>query len=408
VGVTGRDAVAASLPATGDVSATLSGGLDSTMVAATAAELLADDGRQVHAMTHVPLPGTADPSGGWEASDGPYAEAMAATTPGMTWTGLVNAELTPPLAADAWIIDRTWQPPFNTINQVWFNEAIRRAEQRGDAVLLTGAAGNATFSRDKDGIVPNLIAERRWGALLRQVGARHRAGLSRRGAARSVAAEALPRLATRRRARRTPTPPDRLGAFDLPFRPEVISTEARAGLPQLDGTYSMDRDRWTAFALSDFSRIGMAQNASETVWWSDPLSDPALIALALRIPEEAWIANGRDRGLARDAGKGLVPDRIRLRSTRGAQGADAGAWLAGGEVAYRDLLEEFRASASVPQFLDLDRLEAAIGPRMTAPATAPTWQNLFGRAFSLGRFATWYEHEVLRGPAGPLKPSRAG
>src|SRR4051794_24142362 len=50
-----RSAVASSLPGHGSVAATLSGGLDSSMVAATAAHLLAPAGRGVHAATHVPL-----------------------------------------------------------------------------------------------------------------------------------------------------------------------------------------------------------------------------------------------------------------------------------------------------------------------------------------------------------------
>ena len=153
------------------------------------------------------------------------------------------------------------------------------------------------------------------------------------------------------------------------------------------------------FALTDESRIGAAQNLSPTVWWSDPLSDPEVVELALRLPEEAWIASGWDRGLARSAAEGVVPDAIRCRRTCGAQAADVALWVEGAEPAYRALLERLRASPSAPLFIDLDALERGLGRGLTDPATAQLWQSVYGRAFSLGAVAVWYEDEVLR-PSG--------
>ncbi|MEZ0579739.1 asparagine synthase-related protein [Nocardioides sp. MH1] len=393
-----RDAVEASLPADGDVAATLSGGLDSSMVVGTAAALLGPQGRRVRALTHRPLPGADEPGGIWEADDGPYAAAMAATVPGIDLDEVVNLDGTTPLAADDWMIRRTWHPPFNPANQVWLNEVVRRAERTGSPVLLTGSSGNATFSREAAGIVRHLARSGRLGAVLRQVRARHGAGRPWAGAARDVAREAAPeRLLAWTRARRgiAPGPGRPLGTADLPFRRELVSDAAIAQLALIEGHLPATRQRWVDFALNDESRIGAAQNLSETVWWSDPLSDPEVVALALRLPEESWIASGWDRGLARSAAEGLVPDRIRWRRTFGAQAADVGLWVAAAEPAYRALLEQLRASPSVPQFLDLDALEAGLHRGLTDPATAQLWQAVYGRAFSLGAFAVWYEDEVL-------------
>jgi hypothetical protein len=170
---------------------------------------------------------------------------------------------------------------------------------------------------------------------------------------------------------------------------------ALAQLPLIEGDVPADRQVWLDFALADPSRIGHVQNLSDTVWWSDPLSDPEVVGLALRLPEEAWIANGWDRGLARAAAAGLVPDRIRWRTTYGSQSGDVSTWVAGQQAAYRELLERMRGSPSVPEFVDLDALDAAIGPGLTDPEVASLWQNVYGRSFSLGRFALWYEEEVL-------------
>lgn len=393
-----RSAVEASLPGDGDVAATLSGGLDSSIVVGAAASLIAPHGRRVRALTHRPLPGTAEPGGRWEADDGPYAAAMAREVPGIDWDPVVNDGLVTPLVADEWMIRRTWQPPFNPINQVWVNEIVRRAETAGVRLLLTGASGNAMFSRDSGGIVRGLVRDRRYAAVLRQARARHRAGSSWPEAARSVAREGLPpRLLAWARARRG-IATGRSGALataDLPIRRERVSATALDRLTLLDGDVPAVRQHWVDFALSNEARIGHAQNLSDTVWWSDPLSDPEVVSLALRLPEEAWIANGWDRGLARAAGAGLVPDRIRWRPTYGAQSADVATWVAGHEPDYRELLERMRVSPSVSEFVDLDALDAAIGPGLTDPGVAALWQGVYGRAFSLGRFAVWYEEEVL-------------
>ena len=396
-----RDAVRASLPESGQVTATLSGGLDSSTVAATAATLLAPQGRTVQGFTHVPLPGTEDPAVSWEADDGPYAEAIARAVDGLSWSPVVNTAHVTPLEADRWAFERTWLPPFNPLNQVWFNEIIRRCEDLGSPLLLTGSAGNATFSRNHEGVLRGLARGGRVDALLRQVRLRHAVGDGWARAGRSVVRETLPArvLAWRReqRMRRSGLAREWAGMFEtLPVREEALSDAARAEYDEARaGLGVTGRAAWLDFVRLDGARFGLVQNLSDSVWWSDPLSDPELVATALRMPEEAWLAGGRDRGLAREAAAGVLPDEVRLRPTWGAQSADGAAWMTGQTDAYRELLERFRASSAVPEVLDLDALASAVGPALTDPETAGTWQDVFGRAFSLGHFVVWYEDEVL-------------
>jgi asparagine synthase (glutamine-hydrolysing) len=395
-----REAVEASIPASGDIAATLSGGLDSSMIVATASRLLAGQRRTVHAFTHVPLPGTQSPGPGWDVEDGPYAEAVIGSLSGVRWEQVSNDDRVPPLVDDLRSIEQAWQPSVNPTNVTWVAEMLRRAESVGSPLLLTGAAGNATFSRSSEGVVRGLLRHGRVDALVRQIRSRHRVGLDWSRAARSVLVETLPDAVLRwRRARAWRRAGDPLGTAvygSFPARFDALSEPARARLEDLvAGVGTPRRADWISFATADYARIGLGPNMSDTVWWSDPLSDPELVSLALRLPEEAWLAGGRDRGLAREAVAGLVPDRVRLRRTSGAQSADCGLWMVGQEPAYRALLERFRASPSVGEFLDLEALERSIGPEMTDPATASDWQDVYGRAFSLGHFAVWYEDEVL-------------
>lgn len=384
------DAVAASLPADGDVAALLSGGLDSSTVTALAARRLAAEGRTLHAFTHVPLPGTADPDEVWEADDGPLA-AEVARAPGISWTPVANTGLVTPLEASTWWTERTWLPAYNPANQPWVNDVVARAESAGLALLLTGAAGNATYSRGRQGVLGELARSRRWRALRAQVRQRReREGVTH--VLRDLARETVPQgWVAAVRSRRTGA----AGLADLPFRPERLSDAARDAHTRLARDTVQRRDDWVALSRLDGSRFDMLQSGTGTTWWSDPLSDPEVMTLALRIPEDAWAADGLSRGLARRVAHGVVPDSVRLRTTYGSQAADVSRWVAGHEGAYRSLVDRFRDSALVREIMDVDRLAAAIGPDLTGP-TALEWQSVWGRAFAIGQFVVWHEEEPFK------------
>ncbi|WP_460787547.1 asparagine synthase-related protein [Nocardioides maradonensis] len=395
-----EEAVAASLPESGPIAATLSGGLDSSTVVATAARLVRGSGRTIEAYTHVPIRGTSDPSPGWEADDGPYAAATAAHVGGIRVTPLVNDGTTTPLVASEAAIRATWQPAFNPSNQGWCNDAVHRAEAIGSPILLTGASGNFTFSRGRAGIVRDLAYAGRWRAVVADVRARHAGGLGWRPATRELLREVAPDPLLRRyrRLRGIDVDGSLPGVRDLPFRPELISDGARAELAAMSRTYRPGRRDFVESALLDNARVGFVQNLSDAVWWSDPLSDPAVISLALRLPEEAWLVGGLDRGLARTATAGLLPDVVRLRRTLGAQGADTGRIVGGRTAPYRELLERIQASPTASAVIDTARLEASLGPEFADPEAVLHWQGVFGRAFSFGQFICWYEDEVLSRP----------
>jgi asparagine synthase (glutamine-hydrolysing) len=161
-----RDAVAASLPAIGDVAGTLSGGLDSSMVLGTAANLLHPYGRTVHALTSIPLPGARELREGWIVSDGPDAERMCREVPGLTWTGVSNDDRAVSLDILVPTFERTWHPVRNPSNTIWNIDLVRRAERRGVALMLTGASGNGPFSRGRAGVVRTMLRHGRVGPLL--------------------------------------------------------------------------------------------------------------------------------------------------------------------------------------------------------------------------------------------------
>ena len=392
-----RGAVDASLPSSGPVAATLSGGLDSSMVVGTAASVLAGSGRTVHALTHVPLPGTADLASTWEADDGPYARRMAEEVDGLQWHPLVHHDRTSPLTTLAQLFPESCSPVLNPANMVWLSAAAGRAAQLGSPLLLTGASGNAPFSRDRDGLVRQLVTRGRLHRLPAEVLRRRLAGVRAHRAARSVLADAVgerTRALVRRHLLRI-APPRSYPSFSerMPIRPESLSDAARDRMTALEGMSYLSQEDWIGFVLGDGSLATLPP--PHGIWWSDPLSDPEVVSLALRLPLEAWLQGGLDRGLARVAAEGLVPDHIRLRTTRGAQSADAGQWLAGREQEYRDLLDRLSASPAASSFLDVERISRQLDRGLPSGREAVEWEETTGRALGLGLFAAWYEDEVL-------------
>lgn len=385
-------AVEASLPADGDVAALLSGGLDSSTVVACAAAALSGQGRTTHTMTHVPLPGTANPSANWEASDWPYVERMIGDVSGLTGHQLVNAQRRLPLEAVTEGFDLTWLPIRNPANFVWFTAASQRAARQGWPLLLTGASGNGPFSRDSAGIVAQLVAARQVGALARYTLARHRTGEPWPTVASSVARQALPSW-SKRAWRRVRPLAVRDGGADLeirmPFRREALSPQALEHLDRMRRPADQPQD-WRRLVLRDGSLTLMGQRLIPTLWRSDPLSDPEVVRLALRLPLEAWVCSGVNRGLAREAARDLVPDYIRLRRTRGAQSADVHQWMQGRERYFEDAYEVLAQAPHVEEFIDLGSLRKELDRGFHTSAEATQWQITAGRALALGNFAVWH------------------
>ena len=171
-------AVADRLRGLGDISATLSGGLDSGLVAATAAGQLRASGRGLTAYTAVPTPRMAGTVGsGWDLDDGPYASAVAAMHPNVRHV-LVNTGTQCSLDVIPEIHARDYGPTKNVSNMVWFDAIAASLRASGSRVLLVGQAGNGTISWAGAGAPAELMAANHWWRALRHV-ARH--GLGRAG-----------------------------------------------------------------------------------------------------------------------------------------------------------------------------------------------------------------------------------
>jgi asparagine synthase (glutamine-hydrolysing) len=141
-------AVHARLRTRGGVGAQLSSGLDSGSVAATAAALLATEGREITCFTAVPRPGFVSPPSKTHVFDeGPTAAEVAALYPNMRHV-LVESSATSFLDVLDPMNNLYDHPCFGPSNEVWSNAINSRAREAGITLLLNGNCGNSTFSNE--------------------------------------------------------------------------------------------------------------------------------------------------------------------------------------------------------------------------------------------------------------------
>ena len=92
------------------------------------------------------------------------------------------------------------------------------------------------------------------------------------------------------------------------------------------------------------------------IQYRDPMADRRLMERLLTFPLHAFCVGGTARGLARELGKDVLPEHVRLRQTRGAQCADEAAWFSVHETRYRDAFASIRRSRTAVEILDIDRV----------------------------------------------------
>lgn len=131
------------LHAVGPVAVSLSAGLDSGSVAATAARLR-DPEQELFALTSVPLWDTTAFVGDWLADEFPLASATADFA-GIEMIPIRSASL-PPLPPSVSPCGGMASPGHAASDQYWTQEVRREARAHVATTLLNGATGNAGIS----------------------------------------------------------------------------------------------------------------------------------------------------------------------------------------------------------------------------------------------------------------------
>ena len=297
---------------------TLSGGLDSSFMVASAARQCPPTS-QVHALTHVPAPEAVWRPGTWVASDEREAAQLARLyRDRVRWQTVFNSSGRGPLDMARQVSRRAWWPAYGPANLEWIDSVHRYGTHVGSPAVWFATHGNAAFSYTHDYAAAPRDVSRSTHLRVRDAAARAM-WRRRRGTAQArSSAQFLTEPAT------TPPPLDRYGYL----RWLAGHRQPHAAL--------MNRD---AFPIPVV----------------DPFRHPAVLAVAARITPQTWRSYGPHRGFARAASRGRVPDSIRLRRARGAQALDEWHWMRSERARYLDHVE---ALADTPAIVDLLAISA--------------------------------------------------
>ena len=317
---------------------TLSGGLDSGAVTATAARLLAGSGQRLRAFTSVPAfppAGKIDPNR--FVDEGPAAAAVAQWHPNIDHH-LISASDHCLVAAIERFVTLAASPRANG-NSVWLLAIMSEAQAHGHHALFNGQGGNATLSWHGP---PTL---------------------------RGVLKSKLQRLAGRHFRRR-----GNWQKFCL-LRPSAIAAHGLS--PLLFDVESQYRE------AGDFRRFSLqaTSNSSGFAWTAlagahglealDPTVDPRLLRLCFSLPPHFF--DGRQP--VRRAMEGLLPDVVRLNRRRGLQSADFAQRLQASLTAAKEALDRFARQPALEESLDLPRMRQLLD-NAAAVSDPPTRQAL--------------------------------
>lgn len=387
-------AVLSQMRGLGEVAAQLSGGLDSTCIVATAARLLAPEGRRLAAFTAAPCQGydLPDPPGRLSDESG-QAGAVAAEYLNIDHFIRRGADATPFDSLDRYF-SLFQQPTVNLCNHVWMEDIWRAAAGRGLNVMLTGLLGNATISYRDTVALRSLAAPWQWPAL-----AGDAIGLVSGGHAtlRGIVAALLGPLFPARLwapLKRGLGGMNRDPAMFAPANPALWHEWHRIqhGRPvDADGRIKYGQDlRLLILNAMDIAPMNKGVLAGWGVDQRHPAADRRVIETCLAIPQREFVRNGIPAAIYRRTFADRVPPAVLEERRRGLQAPDWYLGLAAGRAKLLDEIGRIETDDTAQRFLDLPKLrhlaETLPDRAVDFQAATPALRLVLLRGISLGHF----------------------
>jgi asparagine synthase (glutamine-hydrolysing) len=395
-----KDVLTGHLRAQRPIGVMLSGGLDSSALAATLAMLAPD--RQILGFTTIPD----DTAENAFPSEQPFVRLLAARYPNLDVTYVSQKSITP--------LDPRWRESFNAVGLPFAGMplAARRlalidaAAEKDVGVMMTGDGGNLTFTREGTELFAELAMSGRWATLLKEIrAAAAKTDESSAAIFRSqVLREIMPRwlLSMYGHLRgwdRSATPPESFLRAELAGDIGLEARWSRAGLHRGNQHVLRRRDfeiamlqflqpPWAEAYTLEYHRSGIEQ--------ATPLRDRRMVDFMLSVPAEQFMRNGVTRWLARRALADRLPGEVANRTAFIRSFEDLFPWLATwhGKAAIK--LEQLEQSTAVRRSMDIPRLK-----RTLAEGPPKSFDQVRGRtqeftqflpdAMHIGDFIRWHE-----------------
>jgi asparagine synthase (glutamine-hydrolysing) len=374
----------------GAIGVHLSSGLDSSAVAATAAQLCG---------TAKPIAFTSAPRLGF---DGPVGKGRIADESGLAaltakMHGLEHVVVRPADGALGLLRDHAHlyqEPNRNVVNMEWWSAIHRDARERGVSTLLTGQMGNFGIHAGGLPVLAEWVRRGDWLEWWREARAAVASGRARwRGVLmNSFEASLDPRLVRLVYRRFLGVPSDREQSYLQDRWLQGLEGQSIESARQLlkGGPYQR---RMTLIRTEDIGVHRKGALAESGMDERDPLANRRLIEFSFRLPPGQLLHRGEWRPLAKRALAGRIPDAVLNANLRGYQGADWFERVSRAEALA--IVEELSTSTAVSDLLDLQKIRRDIDRWPAAGAADPKSQAVFRArltsALSTGVFLREFE-----------------
>lgn len=353
-----RDHVSAS----GQVGVMLSGGLDSSSLAALAAPILGAKNQHLSAYTEAPHAGFSLPSSSERIADETERVRAIAAWHKTLDVRFVRSNGSHFLQNIAAYFHHAEVPFRNACNRPWIENILGLAQSQGTQVLLMGNQGNATVSWKG-----SKAKESNATSLLRQAASRIK------GYAASKLTTPFARVLRMEQARKY--------ASQSPVRSNPASSDQR--YEQLRRMTAHSSNLWTGY-LSLFG-----------VEVRDPTADDRIVRFCLALPPDQFCRGDVSRRLIRQAMVGRLPPEILSVQRRGLQAADWFWTLAAAQDDLRSELDRIAECALADHLIDIPHLRRSLARLASAgregSASNMELRNTLEHGLMTGRFLSWFE-----------------
>ncbi len=389
-----RAAVACRVRAHGKVGIRLSGGLDSSSVACVAARELATTGATLHAFSAVPLDCHARPARPRLILDETHLIEELRRRELNLDVSYIRAEGWTPISMLELDFESCSRPLYAARNRYWIRAILVAAREKGIRVLLSGQHGNATISWRAEGYLASLLASGHLGTFWDEMKYRRRQGIDWRSLLAVSLTPLMPNLLwTMWQRVRTGRDPRLLSYISPKFARSMGRIDwTRSGTSEVLRVRPRpdeNRRRTMDWTRSEMGEMEPALCAEVGIEPADPTRDRRLVEYCLSLPITEYVAPGQSRMLIRRAMEGTLPPAILWNTSLGVQGSDAALRLSVEVHKMRNDINAMRNSVA-SRYLDI----AGMMQELQRLGTTRQWTraNLDGllRAYSLGRFCTWY------------------
>lgn len=300
----------------------LSGGLDSTAVAAVAAPYLKEKKKKLFSYTSVPMKGYEYNKEGDAVEDETEDVLKTAEFYGNIETDFVDLEGKTP-----WELMQAefthLEIPFKSVqNCLWLEDSMRRAYDKGARLILTGSYGNTSISFTNLNVYMNtLFKQNKFGKLRREVKQfANTMGFDAKYAYKQIFHDS-------KQVYEKNIYPYR-NSFVIREMAEELGTEERLSAMERDivetsKSFEAYRSNFVLFlAMRQIGEIETKQSLATGVLVRDPTKDKRVIEFCIHLPMEQFCKEGIDRRLVKVYLKEIMPPHVFSFQKKGKQSAD--------------------------------------------------------------------------------------